>query len=573
MVLKGLWWLSKYAYKKVLEQGAVSKAVEATGKQFEDFIVREALFKWIQSESFAYFFYSTYEGGSELADHDLVSSFLEEAGTYYGEDATFNESYAHEILSAFETQLREELLKAQDGHIILSNQIRRLHISNEESRRQKTQELKEHISGEIRNLIAGVKSSGEDDEESRQIRQLHEAVSPHTEWRRIEEAGSIASALLPKMTAAVQRAQDDQTLFKARTLIDLVGQLIELNEHFVVLLPDRAELKDSLGRFDDSLADLQRYVRSPAGIIDSGVLLKVGVLLMSLGNWGASRRALRITRQVTADRRQQVMARFFEIWIDDYQRRRGRVISECLALLSAAIELDDPALASMIEHRLGRIMFAASLESHSSGMMEESLRRFKSAKRREEQATGFAQPYHDMWIARAAEALATRDRSIRFEQAREAAEEIGGGWVAHVDLSEAHRAMRLGNWIRAKLLLMDAMGRWKPLPYPKGIFDVSYMLGRACKELGESAEALTYLWLAVRLGTRLRLPSLNDAQKLFEKMVQARGVSREYAITLAEENLAAESFSRILKGWRFTLPTWKLKSSGILSVAKEPSQS
>jgi tetratricopeptide (TPR) repeat protein len=374
------------------------------------------------------------------------------------------------------------------------------------------------------------------------------------------------------MTAAVQRTQDDRTLIKAQVVIDLVERLIELDERFVTLLPDRAELQDTRGHFDDSLADLQRYIKSPAAVIDSGVLLKVGVLLMSLGNWGTSRRVLRITRQVAGDRREQVMARFFELWIDDYQRSRRHVVRECLALLSEAAELGDPSLASMVEHRLGRTIFAASLESHNSGMMEESLRRFKSAKRRDEQATGFAQPYHDMWIARAAEALATRDRSIRFEQAREAAEEIGGGWVAHVDLSEAHRAMRLGKWFKAKLLLLDAMKRWKPLPYPKGVFDVSHMLGRTCRELKEDDEASTYLWLAVRLGSRLRLPIVNEARGLFERTVQARGVSREYAITLAEEKLTAQSFSRILKGWRFTIPTWKLNGSEILPVAKEPNQ-
>jgi hypothetical protein len=160
VLLKGLWGLSKYAYKKVLEQGAVSKAVEATGEQFEDSVVREALFKWIHSKSFARLFYSVNEGESEIADSELVSSFIEEAGIYYGEDAAFTESYAHEILSTFESRLREALLKAQDGHIVLNNQIQRLHFIGEESRQQNTQELKEHISREIREFTGEVKTEG-----------------------------------------------------------------------------------------------------------------------------------------------------------------------------------------------------------------------------------------------------------------------------------------------------------------------------------------------------------------------------------------------------------------------------
>jgi hypothetical protein len=251
--------LSKYAYKKFLEQEEVSKAIEGTSKYFDETSVREALFKWIRSEDFARLFYSIYEGESEVTDADLTNSFIEATNLYYGDEAGAAEYHAREILLTFENCLRKELLKAQDGHVVLSNQISHLHVVGEESQRQRIQELKEYISGELQQLASVVRNDGEDDDQSRQIRQLLEAARPHSERRHIQEAGSIASILLPQMTVAVQRAQDTRTLIKAQTVIDSVDRLIEIDERLVTLLPDRAELQDMRGHFDDSLADLQRY--------------------------------------------------------------------------------------------------------------------------------------------------------------------------------------------------------------------------------------------------------------------------------------------------------------------------
>lgn len=571
--------LGKYAYKRINDTDTVSKAIEATARDFNqtEVPVRDLLLKWYGSKELNGLIDHFNAGQREINEDDftlLVNSFIETSDFYLG-SPEITEQGARQILLAFERRLSEEMLKAKEGLVFLAARIERLSERIIDANRQDARELMGILSNGIPEVarISNMKKEsliaiGAEDDQARKILRAEEIVRYVREPERLKEARRLIDGLIPELIMGLEKGSPNAAV-KTSVVEKLIDELIKEDEESIYLLQYRAQLRDRRGHWDKAASDLQELLNS-SDTISAGVLTQAGMLLMTLGNWPQAIWFLDRGLEGALDPVERVRAQEALLWIHDYQGRHNFVEEQSSKLLNAARDVD-PALEVAVEHRWGRATFeSAKVANNNRELMEISLRRLLSARDRALRTAGFANPYHANWISRVSDALETRDRRTLWEEAKQFAEEFGGPVVAHIRLSEADRAIRKEDWFAAADFLIEAQRIWKEHPYPKGSFDVSYRLGQVYKELGTQymADSLMNLRLATRIGVRLKLPKASAAKKQFNETAQDLPSPYQYLIKQADERLKEKSFSRLLRGWRLSVPDpKKLDYGGKTSAA------
>jgi tetratricopeptide (TPR) repeat protein len=384
------------------------------------------------------------------------------------------------------------------------------------------------------------------------IFQAQEMVKYAHNTEALERVARIVEELIPQLIEGVEQYREEAR-FQTLVIGPLIGQLVERDERFLYLLRQRAELYGYLGYWDEALADLQVLVNA-SEVVNPSDIRQAGILLMTLGEWTQARQLLHQAQKKARDDTDRILARGYELWIDDYRGHHWFVTKQSQKLLLNAWDVA-PSAAGGIEHRKGRATFAAALAFHNRELMAIALEQLKTAQRTTIQTRGFANPYHEFWIYHASDALQTKDRDTCWEEAKQSVEAFGGPMIAHLRLAEAGRAIQRGHWISAKGLLDEALDIWKKRSYVKGAFDASLKLSYVLKELGTNCrdEALKYARLAVRLGTHLHLPSLGDAQRQFNSLAQLSSRSQQFSVRQADDALQESSFSKILRTWHFIM--------------------
>lgn len=119
--------LAEFGVEKISKNSPVSQAIKKTHDQFtKDDIegVREALYKWCQSDSFSDILKAVQSGQGVVSDDDCVSSFLSISGFYYKDVTSF---VARQILRVFGEELERHLLASEEGVPILGQRQREFH--------------------------------------------------------------------------------------------------------------------------------------------------------------------------------------------------------------------------------------------------------------------------------------------------------------------------------------------------------------------------------------------------------------------------------------------------------------
>lgn len=571
--------LGKYVYKKINDRDILSKAIEATCEDlnYTAIPIRDILFSWYGSKELNCLVDQFNAGQRELSENDfelLVNSFIEatdfyldlpdnsftEAADFYPDQLDITKQGARQILLTFSERLREELLKAKDGRVVLANRLEEITRKSIDAGQQNTRELMRFISNEMTRLalVSSVNTEDADrikpeDGLARKILRVEEILRHTHGPEGVKEASQVIEGLMRPLSKELERGSADAAV-KASIVEKLIDRLIKEDEGPIHLLQERSKLREQRGHWDEAAADLQKLLNSSDNISPS-VLTQAGILLITLGNWNQARELIQRGLEDELDPAVHLRAQEILLWIHDYQGRHDLVDEQCSRLLNVARDVD-PAVEAGIEHRWGRATFEVALVTNDRELMEISLKRLLSARDRAIRTAGFANPFHANWIYRVSDALGTRDSRTRWEEAKQSSEEFGGPLVAHIRLSEADRAVRDENWIRAVDLLTEAQQLWKNYPYLKGSFDASYKLGRVYRELGinHQIDAVMNLRLAARIGARLKLPKVVDAKKQLNVITRGLSPLPQHLIREADERIKEQSFSRLLRGWSFTIP-------------------
>jgi len=564
--------LGKYVYKKINDKDIITKAIEATSEDlnYTTVPVRDILFRWYRSKELDSLVEQFNAGQRELTDNDfemLVDSFIETTGFYLGQHDRTKKG-AQQILSIFGERLWEELLKSKEGLVVFAKRFEFVSQKMIDTSRLDRQELvslpssgvfeSTSMTGDNRETLN--RNMRAEDDQARKILRVEEILRHTHNPEVVKEARQIIDSLIPQLVKGLEKGLIDAAV-KSAVVEKLIDQLIKEDKEAIYLLQGRSKLREHRGHWDEAAADLQKLLNSSDDISPS-VLMQAGILLMTLGNWTQTSELIQRGLAGETDPVARIRGREILLWIQDYQGRHHIVDRQSAKLLRIARDVD-LAAAAAVEHRWGRATFEGALAAnHDRELMEIALRRLVSAHDHARRTAGFANPFHAIWIYRVSEALGTRDRATRWEEARQFAEEFGGPGVAHIRLTGAYRAIRDEDWVTAADLLTEAQQIWKRHPYLKGSFDVSYSLGRVYQELGPQhhADAMMNLRLAARIGARLRLPKAAKAKKQLSETVQGSSFSPQYLIRQADERLKEQSFSRLLRGWSFSIPALKKRN-------------
>jgi tetratricopeptide (TPR) repeat protein len=395
--------------------------------------------------------------------------------------------------------------------------------------------------------------------DSQLLWQINEVTQTLATWGHQQQALYRAvrgiEDLLPLVLKYIRKGHKGAGTYKPA--VDyLIDQVLEKSKEYDSLLVKRAELSLHQGHWKKAFADLQQYFNS-ARVYDPHALSLAGDLLIILGNWTQGRIFLRSAQSV-ADKQEQIFAQARRLWIADYQGYHFYVVEEGRKLLRRARKFA-PSLIGDIEHRIGRAMFDAALDTNNPQLMKSSLKVLKHAKAITELVQGFTNPFHDLWIYCVSDKLQIEDDNASWKEAQERVKDFSDASVVlHLNFLEADRATRdkEKDLYKAEELLTGTLLSWTDLGYKKGVFDVSYSLGEVLRERDRTSriDALMYFRLASRMGDYLQLPSRNKVRREFNKLVQQFPNSSRSLVTEVDKRIAESEFSNLIVPWSFSVP-------------------
>ena len=147
--------------RSFLSQGndLVERAINATCSHISDIEgARTNLQKWTSCEAFSTFFERVH-AGEQVADEDIVQSFISEGDFYFPTDEE-SSSLATEIITWFLLELRGALYRSEEGLVVHANRQEVLHRNTRSDIKSHTTAVFAELEAKIDSLVAGAIAVG-----------------------------------------------------------------------------------------------------------------------------------------------------------------------------------------------------------------------------------------------------------------------------------------------------------------------------------------------------------------------------------------------------------------------------
>jgi transcriptional regulator with XRE-family HTH domain len=339
------------------------------------------------------------------------------------------------------------------------------------------------------------------------------------------EDGRVLMSRLERLFAGIQRAEQHGSAAALQQALVAAEELERLERSYPAassLRAQRARILEGASEWKRALADLQWTIEQSPMPSTTDVVL-AGTNLLTLGEYELSERVLRdvakdlisaqenrrLRHPPEADRRQADLFQALSllIWIDDYRGAFAIVQTESRRLLGTP-RLAQEQRAGLL-HRLGRSYLTSALSEGSPSVAARALDLLKEARR----LAGSGNLFHDLWIARAAEATGERSRMALRGRAEERTRATGGSAVAHLNLDKGRELSNNGKYARAEEELRLALGIWAEHHYAKGGFDALLAIAALYERVGEKSRAAWAYRASIALGRRMQLHTLPLAKE------------------------------------------------------------
>lgn len=348
---------------------------------------------------------------------------------------------------------------------------------------------------------------------------------------------------------------------------DILSQLTRAYSEALVLRLDLAKLRDAHGDYHGGLEDLQLLVSSSA-LPRSNDLHAAAVLLLSLSEYSEAKRLFYVLENALVEKNSSLMwipldenerlmqffssKQFSALWIPDYEGYYDNVLREADHLLQLSSQFGRLHEAGVM-HRLGRSTLMRGKQLARNDMIKRGSEILDRARKL---AGRDANPYHDLWMYVAAEALKNSNNDYYWDRVLEVTKDWGKGIDAHRFFLEGRKHRIEGKLFAAIEPLNQALTIWKSLPYPKGACDVLCELGLTYSGLGTTQSdhliAACYFRAAEIIAGGRHFPILQQVI-MWRKMCCARGALTTNSLEAFVEGLQ-ESSPKLFKRYSFSIP-------------------